>query len=204
MPQEDLLQQGFRKPGLFARWFHSSIRQSWGGNCDSCIWIKNPTFRYFDDFRTQAVGNNSKARSVDEIYGTSVYAFIKNGMVIGIHAQIFQSAIYAGGFANEFRSCALGQFGPCLCTSPILIPRYSNDSQGDRNTALTAWADEDTYLICGLSSSGDSSFVQFAKGDVPSALKRQLTASAKTLDDLSNRKPSLSLDDYERLGRIDE
>ena len=184
MPEQTLASFGFSKPGLFLRATLRNFPRRFGDNYDYWLWLKNPEIVCFEDYRTRSLGNDPKATSLEAIFGTSIFAFIKDNVVIRLHAQIFKSAIYARGFAIDFRSCAFKVFGPCAHSKPIRIPRYPNDQKGVRDANLTFWNDQDQYLICELSSTGDNCYVHFCNGHVPAEIAASLTNSTSTIEEL--------------------
>lgn len=189
MHREHLLSIGFSKPGLFIRWMLKNLVIKWNVKCDYILWIKNPTIMCFDDYRTEAIPNSPLATTPEQIFATTVFALIRNNQTIQLEVQIFQSYTWARGFAIDFRDCALNRFGNCRCSKPTLIPRFRNDLNGIKDTKFCAWNTATDFLICEMSNTGDSCYIHWAEGDMPSNVEPLLTNSAGNIDEISNKLP---------------
>ena len=177
---------GFRSLGLLLRLSLSGFLAKWGRYNKCAMWVKNPELIFFDDFITRSKGNDPAATSLEAIFGTSVFAILRDDAVVRLHVQLFRSVTYARGLANDFRRNAFEMLGTCRSSKPILIPRYLNDCQGGRDSLLSAWQDRSGYLICELSPAGDSCFIHAGIGEWPLVIERGLTSRAATMDDLSD------------------
>ena len=176
---------GFKNLGSFQKIALKRFFGRWGGE-RKCMWIKNPEITFFDDFHTRSRGSDPTAASPDAIFGTSVYVLFREDYVVHLHVQLFGSITYARGLANDFRRNAFEQFGACLTSEPTLIPRYTNDLRGGRDSLICGWHDQNAYLLCELKRTGRNCYIHAGSGRWPSSLDTSLTRQAASLDDVSD------------------
>lgn len=183
--RNSLERAGFSPLGLLLRFSLRGFLSKWG-HYDKALWVKNPSFTFFDDFNTFSQGNDPSATDPEAIFATSVFSILRDNTVVRQHVQLFKSVTYARGLANDFRRNAFKTFGGCRSSEQILIPRFLNDRQGGRDSLLSAWQDQSGYVICELNPRGDSCYIHVGTGQIPSVIEHGLTSRATSIDDLSD------------------
>jgi len=181
MTREQLRQAGFRKIGFFVRRELRKLPEY----TDDVLWIKNPTLQCFGDASTNIVPMAAKPTNLDDICGTSVFVFLKNGCACYGILQVFQSYQLANRFAYHFRVNAFRNFWNCRYSQPIMVPMSVSDSTGCRDALMNAWEDESGHIVCKLDYRGLSCIVQWGTGAIQNYIENHLINVGINIDDIS-------------------
>ncbi|MGI0080269.1 MAG: hypothetical protein ACRECH_11655 [Nitrososphaerales archaeon] len=185
MTNEQLFQLGLRKAGFFVR----RMLKKMSHDTDVILWLKNPTIQCFNNATTLIVPLQKPATRLEGVCGTSAFLFMKDGRASYGIFQIFGSVTHANMFAHHFRSLAFQKYGNCRCSYPILIPTTGMRLIKYKDTAMCAWSDKHSYVVC-VRTENASSVVQWGNGDIPAYLEASLLHVGTKISDVSEYKES--------------
>lgn len=117
---------------------------------ESVYWVKNPSIKCFNSEFEMYPSIGVPNLKADQMFGTSAYFYIKNGVLHKISFQLIQNKFFARNGLQLFRS---------ICGKLHGVPTAYGDVDGFSKFA--GWEDNNSKLITELSDCGNHFFIHW-------------------------------------------